>query len=246
MDVQVHAVAAGVWHARAKHVGWVLIGDGTEVTLVDTGYPGDRAGVLRSLERIGRKPSDVAAVVLTHAHTDHLGSAEYFRAVVEKRVLVHPYEVDNATGHRIEQVSRTTVLARGWRPSTALWARDRMSLKAEKVERLASVDTFESGPLDLPGRPLPVHTPGHTSGHCAFHLLERGVLLVGDALMTEHAVVRRSGPQLMPSFFHADPARARDSLRNLAWLEAHVVVPGHGPAFRGSPAIAIDMALDRS
>jgi len=121
-----------------------------------------------------------------------------------------------------------------------------IGLKAEKVERLTSVDTFDCEPLDVPGRPRPVHTPGHTSGHCVFHLADRAALLAGDALMTAHAVSRSSGPQLMPRFFNVDSDRARESLRSIAELEAHVVVPGHGPAFRGSPAIAVRTALDRT
>jgi glyoxylase-like metal-dependent hydrolase (beta-lactamase superfamily II) len=98
--------------------------------------------------------------------------------------------------------------------------------------------------LDIPGHPVvAVHTPGHTSGHCALHLPDRGVLLAGDALMTEHALVSTPGPQLLPDFFHHDPEEARASLRRLAGLEAETVVPGHGPVFRGSPAAAVEAAL---
>lgn len=244
MDVEVVEVAAGVWQARAKHVGWVLVVDGDEVTLVDTGFPGDRERVVASLERIGRSPADVAAVVLTHAHPDHLGSAEYFRTTVGKPVLCHELEVPNATGTRIEQVSVPTLLKMLWRPDVFVWMMDVMRLKVAKVERLGDVDTFGAGPLDIPGRPLPVHTPGHTSGHCAMHLPARGTLLAGDALMTEHALVHAPGPQLLPGFFNHDNAKARDSLGVLAGLSADVVVPGHGPAFRGTPAEAVAAALE--
>jgi len=41
VDVDVVEVASGVWHARSKHVGWVLVTEGESVTLVDTGYPGE-------------------------------------------------------------------------------------------------------------------------------------------------------------------------------------------------------------
>lgn len=246
MDVDVVEVASGVWHARGKHVGWVLVTDGDSVTLVDTGYPGDRARVLASLERIGRRPPDVAAVLLTHAHPDHLGSAEYFRSSISKPVLVHEDEMANATGERIEQVSTATLLKRAWRPSVLLWSRDVIALGAERVERLPAVDTFAEPVIDVPGQPRPVFTPGHTSGHCAFHLPERGVLLAGDALMTDHALARATEPRLLPDFFHADTARARSSLKALANLEAEVVVPGHGPAYRGSPSSAVAAALELS
>ena len=246
MDVDVVEVASGVWHARGKHVGWVLVTEGDSVTLVDTGYPGDRTRVLASLERIGRRPADVAAVLLTHAHPDHLGSAEFFRSSVSKPVLVHEDEVANATGERIEQVSTATLVKRAWRPSVVLWSRDAIALGAERVERLPSVDTFAEPVVDVPGQPRPVFTPGHTSGHCAFHLPERGVVLAGDALMTDHAVARSTEPRLLPDFFHVDTARARVSLQVLADLEAEVVVPGHGPAYRGSPASAVTAALELS
>ncbi len=243
MDVDVREVAPGVWQARAQHVAWVLVVDGGEVTLVDTGYPGDRDRVVASLERVGRSPADVAAVILTHAHPDHLGSAEHFRSVVGRPVLVHESEVANATGERIEQVPIPTLLARVWRPDVAVWARDILSLKAARVERLGGAQTFAHDVLDIPGRPVPVHTPGHTSGHTAFHLPERGALLVGDALMTEHALVRTPGPCLLPSFFNLDDEQALASLQKLSDLAADVVVPGHGPAFVGSPADAVAAAL---
>jgi len=53
MDVDVREVAPGVWHARGKHVSWVLVVDGGEVTLVDTGYLGDRDRVMASLAKVG-------------------------------------------------------------------------------------------------------------------------------------------------------------------------------------------------
>lgn len=242
MDVEVSEVAPGVWHARSTHVGWVLVVDGDDVALVDTGYPGDRDRVIASLEKIGRSPADVSAVLLTHAHPDHLGSARYLSATTGARVLAHEREVPNATGERIEQVSLATLLSRAWRPDVAVWARDVLALKAVQVERLDDVEPLPDGPLDLPGRPSAVPTPGHTSGHVVVHLPQRAALLVGDALMTEHALARSRGPALLPDFFNHDSDQARASLATLAALEADVLVPGHGPAYHGSPAQAVAAA----
>jgi glyoxylase-like metal-dependent hydrolase (beta-lactamase superfamily II) len=245
MDVEVSEVAPGVHHARSKHVSWVLVTHGDAVTLVDTGYPGDRARLLSSLDRISRSVTDVAAVVLTHGHPDHIGSAEYLRTRFGISIWVHEREAANARGDHIEQVSEATLLRRVWRPSVFLWVRDVMRLKGTQVERLGDLELFGERKLDVPGHPVVVHTPGHTSGHCSLYLPDRGALLAGDALMTQHAIAGSTGPQLLPDFFNTDTTQARTSLQRLSALSADVVVPGHGPAFHGSPQRAVELALAR-
>jgi glyoxylase-like metal-dependent hydrolase (beta-lactamase superfamily II) len=71
-------------------------------------------------------------------------------------------------------------------------------------------------------------------------------VLAGDALMTGHALTRHRGPQLLPAFFNTDTAQARQSLQRLSGLAADVVIPGHGPAFHGSPELAARQILDKS
>lgn len=243
MDVELTQVGPGVHHARAQHVSWVLVTDGQAVTLVDTGCPRDRARLLRSLELVGRRLSDVEAVLLTHGHPDHLGSAEHLRSVHGIPVLAHAAEVPNATGDRIEQVSERTLLRQAWRPAVLRWSLEILRLGVTGVERVRQVREYDAEPLDLAGHPVVIHTPGHTSGHCCLHLPDRGVLLAGDALMTEHAVAHDAGPQLLPAYFNTDTDLARRSLGRLRPLIADVVVPGHGPAFRGTPARAVELAL---
>jgi glyoxylase-like metal-dependent hydrolase (beta-lactamase superfamily II) len=246
MDVMVREVGTGVWHARGDHVSWTLLTEGDEVTLVDTGWPGDRGRVIASLERIGRSPADVAAIVLTHGHPDHLGNAAWFQREHATPLWAHESEAANVRGERIEQVSPLRLLSMAWRRDVRVWLRDVARLGARKVERPATLETFDGRGLDVPGRPVPVHTPGHTSGHCALHLPDRGVLLAGDALMTEHGLVERPGPQLLPGFFQSDVAQARASLELLVPLGADVVVCGHGPPFDGTPSATVDAALARA
>jgi glyoxylase-like metal-dependent hydrolase (beta-lactamase superfamily II) len=243
MDVEVTQVGPGVHHARAKHVSWILVTEGVTVTLVDTGYPRDRERLLRSLELVGRRASDVDAVVLTHGHPDHVGNAEHLRSVYGVPVLAHRAEVPNASGTHIEQVSERSLISQAWRPSVLRWTLDILRLGATRVERVRELRDFGEEMLDVPGQPVAIHTPGHTSGHCSLHLPNRGVLLAGDAMMTEHAVGRDIGPQLLPAFFNADTDLARQSLERLRPLAADVVVPGHGPAFQGTPARAVELAV---
>ena len=246
MRTDMTEVADGVWLVTGTDTNWVLLTDGPQVTLVDAGYPKDLPAVLSSLERIGRGPGDVAAIVLTHAHPDHLGGSERLRRENGIPVRVFEREAPHARGEVVQQVSELAILRSAWRPPVLLWALRAIRAGGTRVERVAEVQPFPAdGALDVPGRPVPVPTPGHTDGHCAFHLPDRGVLLAGDALATGHATSTVTGPQLLPRMFQHDEAAAAASLEALRGLAADVVVPGHGPAYRGSPADAVDLALAR-
>lgn len=244
MDPLMEEVAAGVWLVTGTDTNWSLVTDGDEVTLVDAGYPRDLPAVLASLSRIGRSPADVAAIVLTHAHPDHLGGTERLRREHSIPVRTADAEAPHARGEVVQQVSELDILRAAWRPRVFLWALRIIRAGGARVERVTDVVPFPvDRPLDVPGGLVPVATPGHTSGHCAFHLPDRGVLLAGDALMTAHATSAHAGPQLLPRMFNHDDAAALASLERLRELPADVVVPGHGPPYRGSPASAVEQAV---
>ncbi|GFM27119.1 unnamed protein product, partial [Mycobacterium sp. PO2] len=52
----------------------------------------------------------------------------------------------------------------------------------------------------------------------------------------------RPGPQLLPSMFNHDDAACRRSLSALGMLDAEVLLPGHGPLWRGPVRDAVDEA----
>jgi glyoxylase-like metal-dependent hydrolase (beta-lactamase superfamily II) len=72
-----------------------------------------------------------------------------------------------------------------------------------------------------------------------------GVLVSGDALVTDHPVASRPGPQLLPSIFNHDEDACQRSLDTLAAVEAEVMLPGHGPLWRGRVAEAARAAQTR-
>ncbi|MEV5319919.1 MBL fold metallo-hydrolase [Streptomyces sp. NPDC052687] len=247
MRVDVRHVADGVCLVHGSNTNWVILTEGDAVTLVDTGYPGDRQLVLDSLAAVGSSPEAVAAVLVTHAHNDHLGSAEFLRATYGAPVRLHEAEVPHARREFLHQVSIGRVLRNGWRPGVLPWAVH--ALRSGGTARLpvAAPEALPAaGPLDLPGRPVPVHTPGHTLGHCAYHLPDTGVLITGDALVTGHPTSRAKGPQLLPDMFHHERARAVASLDVLAGLDADVLLPGHGPVHRGPVRDAARQAAERA
>jgi hypothetical protein len=59
-------------------------------------------------------------------------------------------------------------------------------------------------------------------------------LVAGDALVTGHPLLTRNGPQLLPELFNHDQGGCVRSLAALAMLDTEVLLPGHGPVWRGS------------
>ncbi|WP_055624402.1 MBL fold metallo-hydrolase [Streptomyces sp. JHA19] len=247
MRTDVRHIADGTYLVHGSNTNWVILTEGDAVTLIDTGYPGDRAALLASLAEVGSAPEAVRAILITHAHTDHLGNAEYLRATYGTPVYLHEAEVPHARREFLHQVDVGTVLRNGWRPGVLPWAVHALRSGGTAHVPVASPEPFpRSGPLDLPGRPVPVHTPGHTDGHSAYHLPQAGVVISGDALATGHPTSRIEGPQLLPEMFDRERSRALASLDVFERLDGDVLLPGHGPAHTGSVRDAALQARERA
>ncbi|MET8829286.1 MBL fold metallo-hydrolase [Streptomyces sp. NPDC004610] len=233
MRVEVRQVADGVHLVHGARTNWVIVREGDALTLVDTGYPADRERLLASLAEVGGSPRAVTAVLLTHAHNDHLGSAEYLRARYGTPVLCHPAEAAHARREFLHQVGVGDVLRHAWRPGVLPWSLHALRAGGKAHVPVTAPEAFAlGGPLDLPGAPVPVPTPGHTLGHCAFALPGSGAVISGDALVTAHPTSRLRGPQLLPGMFHHERAQALASLERFTALDGDLLLPGHGPAHR--------------
>ncbi|MGW7382333.1 MBL fold metallo-hydrolase [Streptomyces sp. NPDC054794] len=247
MRTDVRQVTDGTYLVHGSNTNWVILKDGDELTLVDTGYPGDRQAVLDSLAAVGGSPEAVTAVLITHAHNDHLGSAEYLRRTYDTPVYLHEAEVPHARRDFLQQVSVGEVLRNAWRPGVLPWMVHALRSGGTQQHPVSAPEAFPgAGALDLPGRPVPVHTPGHTDGHCVFHLPDAGLVISGDALVSGHPTSRLAGPQLLPDMFHHERARAVASLELIERLDGDLLLPGHGPVHRGSVRAAAQQARERA
>jgi glyoxylase-like metal-dependent hydrolase (beta-lactamase superfamily II) len=238
------AVTDRVHFAHTDLVNWTLVtGDHHDdgVILIDAGYPGNRADVLDSLGQLGFGVPDVRAILLTHAHIDHFGSAIWFAETHGTPVYCHADEVAHSKREYLEQVSPLDIAARAWQPKFLKW-----SVAIIRKGALTRVGIPTTQPLTedvaarLPGAPKVIPTPGHTCGHCCY--VVDGVLVSGDALVTAHPLTTRRGPQLLPSFFNHHKDACRRSLDALAVLDAEVLLPGHGPLRRGRVRDAVAQA----
>jgi glyoxylase-like metal-dependent hydrolase (beta-lactamase superfamily II) len=248
---EVVTAADGVHLATGRDVNWILLTDGDDVTLVDTGYPRYVDAVQESLRRIGRRPEDVRAILLTHAHIDHIGGAAYFASTYGTPVLTSDTEVHHARREYLEQSSPRTLLAHVATRGMVPWSLRIVRAGALQTGEVDDADDFDAvtgadrdGPLDLPGAPTPIASPGHTSGHTAYFVEKAGVLISGDALVTGHALSRTVGPQLLPTLFSHDAPAEYSVLDVFSGLAADVLLPGHGPMHHGDIGAAVAHARD--
>jgi glyoxylase-like metal-dependent hydrolase (beta-lactamase superfamily II) len=236
--VSIDSVTDGIYRLGTKWVGWYLIA-GDAVTVVDCGFPGYHDQLPRALAELGRPLDSVTAIVLTHYHSDHVGSAERIRAETGATVYVPAGDAEEV---RSGKVPAPGGLASSlWRPRVICYMAHAARFGGGSVDPVARFRTYEDGEVLAGASGLrPVHTPGHTRGHCSLLAERPGVLFAGDALATFSFLRGRTGPQLLS--FNEDADEARESLSRLEPLSAGTVVVGHGRPFEGPPAEAVSAA----
>jgi glyoxylase-like metal-dependent hydrolase (beta-lactamase superfamily II) len=233
-------IARGIRRLGKGLVNVYLLEEAGRVSIVDAGAPGYWKLLPAELAAMDRSLDDVRAVILTHAHSDHIGFAERIRRERFVRVSVHPDDAALARGEVKQVRDEHGPGYRGWsvRAITG-FAAFALTHGMTKVTPIGEVGTFLDGAtLDLPGAPRVIHVPGHTPGSVAFHAPAHDAVFVGDAFVTRNVITGRRGPHFS-TMFNADHRQAVASLARLDGLAAQHVLPGHGDAWSGGLEAAL-------
>src|SRR4051794_1179753 len=236
--------APGIHRIEDAHTNWYLVEDDGRVCVVDAGVPSSWDSLGEALSRIGRGPEDVDALVLTHAHFDHVGFAEKARTELNVPVYVHendapltrhPWRYDFERPRSFYFATQVQAL-----PIVADFLRHRAFWPPPVKE----VTRYTDGTLPVPGSPRVVFSPGHTLGHCALHYPDRDALIAGDAIVMLDPYTARRGPRLVARAATADVERNLGSLDALVETGAQIVLTGHGEPWTGGIEGAAAQARD--
>ena len=178
---------------------YLLQKDG-EALVIDPG--GDPQTVLQKMQENNLK---LQAILLTHAHFDHIGGVETLREKTEAPVYLHEKE--------------------------SSWLTD-PSLNGSEFFQVGTISTSQSADYSItPGHPkigsftfAVFHPPGHSPGSVSFWFEEKDVLFAGDTLFRQ-GIGRTDLP-------FGDHETLIQSIQEhiLSLPEETTVYPGHGPA----------------
>ncbi|MEC5344815.1 MBL fold metallo-hydrolase [Brenneria populi] len=197
---------AGVSDPASIHINCYLVRGRGRTILIDAGAGGIKqwGGRLKAnLALAGVSPSDIDAILLTHAHPDHIGGlmdSSGEAALPNAELVVHRHEI--SFWEDDGNLSRASERARG----NFLFARKVFDKYREQIR------TFTDNEV-LPGiSALPL--PGHTAGHSGYRIESDGgsLLIWGDIVHFPHIQIARPDVSIA---FDQNPRLAADTRSRL-------------------------------
>ena len=210
---------------RFGMVNCFLVREDDGLTLVDTGLAGSAPGLLTAARSLG---APIRRIVLTHAHIDHVGSAD--------NLLRELPDIQFFIGQRESRLLR---------PDFSLDS-------GEAGKKLFGFPGVRSRPTrllnegDHVGSLQAVFSPGHTPGHFAFLDVRDDSLIAGDAFTTQTGVLAAGTFKLLfpfPVIFSWNREVAAESARKLRDFKPARLAVGHGRTVE-APLAAMDQAIE--
>ncbi len=162
-----------------------LIMDPDGLTLIDTGLPGSDKKILNYISDLGRSPSDLKRIIITHSDMDHVGGL---------------YAIKKASGaHIYASAIESEAMSKG-RPSRQIKPKNFfLKLLMGIAGRFMKPAPVSADEILSEGQVLPflgglrvLETPGHTPGHISLFSPSTGILFTGDSIVSRDGGLVRS------------------------------------------------------
>lgn len=153
---------------------YVII-DSSGLALIDAGLPNRSRKIMDYIHSIGRQPSAINQIIITHADFDHIGSLEALRAATSAQVAASRHEADSIqTGKPSRELSGSALFRLLIAVITTF-----MKPVPSKVDRILA----GGEELSLLGGLQVIPTPGHTPGHISLWSPSTRILFSGDSIL---------------------------------------------------------------
>jgi len=209
-----------MWERKGGRVhAFLLEDDAGSLTMIDALYATDGSTIFATLARIGKEPTDIENIILTHAHRSHIGGLKALKEASGATVWADQTEADIISG--IRNPTKVSILPRA--PFRVLHLQWGLALGFGRNHPAVPVDQRITDGAHI-GPVQAIHTPGHTPGSFSFWWPEERALFAGDIMVT--------WPRLEAGWkgLTLDNPGSRRSLGSLADLgDVNMVCVGHGP-----------------
>jgi glyoxylase-like metal-dependent hydrolase (beta-lactamase superfamily II) len=208
----------------SSEIGWVLI---------DAGTPKSAQKIIKEAKNRFGEDTMPKAIILTHAHFDHIGAILELLEEWDVPVYAHSFELPYLTGEKNYPLPDNTVDAGLIAKLSPMFPTEAIDL-GNKVKALPSSGTVPH----MEGWNW-IHTPGHTEGHISLFREKDRALIVGDAFVTVkqeslYSVLTQEleihGP---PKYLTPDWDSSWESVKLLEKLKPALAVTGHGHPVSG-------------
>ncbi|HEO8419077.1 MBL fold metallo-hydrolase [Niallia sp. FSL W8-0635] len=200
--------------------------------LVDTGVPYSAPFILKNTKKLFNEKKPLA-IILTHAHFDHIGALQTLVHEWNVPVYIHEKEIPYLESKK-KYPPPTPFKEKGMMSFLSpFYPRDGIDFHS-RIKPISS----EHSLAFLEGWEW-IYTPGHTNGHISLFREKDRLLLAGDALITVKqeslfAVLTQEkeihGP---PAYFTPDVETSIISIKKLLALDPQILYTGHGVPMYG-------------
>lgn len=178
---------------------YVLSNENGDALIIDPGDEGVR--LRKEIDKKGLKP---VAILLTHAHFDHIGAVDYIRDHYSIPVYMHKEEADWLSNPNLNGSGKYA---------------DLPNVSNRAADHFIEEGTVSIGPFTFDVK----HTPGHSPGSLSFVFDNDRLAIVGDTLFKES--IGRT------DLIGGDTQTLLNSIHSklLSLDDDYAIYPGHGP-----------------
>jgi len=207
-------VVPGLYQVGTAVNVFLLETDPGELTVLDTGMPGNSSAILRAAAEAGYQPNAIKHILISHADIDHAGSLS---------------GLQQATGATVYAGEKTADYLRAGKtpphnPSTnwLLAPMQNMLMKSASVDHL-----LEDGEvLPMGGGIEAIFAPGHTPDNFCYYWQREHILFAPDLFFAATGTLG-----LTPAMITWSMERARESAQRVMVRTPQIICVGHGPSF---------------